>query len=186
MKAFDYALALTPDGYMCVQCGVSGCKLWRGDAQLLLCVDCACASQGVTATIRECGYHTDQSDTLTPEIGTYIPAVALEECPNRFWETSSTPTAAGLWWMNLPLRRIPDRLPSPTDASKKVRARNVQVELARLRAAIMRAGGKSFDFVLLPETQEALRAELGRAGWRSNRKDSDGSGQTFVISPIMN
>lgn len=102
----DYSSAKTPPNYVCGECGVAGCKLWRRyqtflDHQKLFCVYCAASDQekNVRSVDRDGRIKGDMG--LTDQIGWLIPAVPTEE-NDTFWGYTSVPETGCEWWRRLP------------------------------------------------------------------------------------
>ena len=86
-----------PDGYVCTDCGVTGCKLWRHlwYCDDLLCVDCVGLRRSVDVT--------GVDDHI--EIEGWVPAIPLEE-GSGYWSYGEVPRLAVRWWTRLPIRTV--------------------------------------------------------------------------------
>ncbi len=83
--------------YSCVDCKVSGVKLWREYANFLdhsypRCLECAERKQGL------------KLDERTKAIGWLVPAVLTVD-GDTYWGYTSTPPDRMLWWENLPVSK---------------------------------------------------------------------------------
>lgn len=102
----DYAKA-PPAAYMCSNCGVTGCKLWRqyqtfAEHIKLLCGPCALVDQKEDGVIDARGFKTGSHGRPSDSIGWLVPAVPTED-GNTFWGYTSVPQSGVDWWRALPL-----------------------------------------------------------------------------------
>lgn len=113
MEQVDYSLAgITPAGYQCAACGVSGVKLWRYHVlqqSEMLCAVCASADQQVSIDdIDGNGKHTPPLSRID-QIGYYVPAVP-DGRNGRYFAYTDTPEVAARWWRLLPTLKPGTRL----------------------------------------------------------------------------
>jgi hypothetical protein len=95
-----------PANYICGECGVTNCKLWRQyqtGAPALKCAACAAVVQKKDiSTLDDTGRRISSLDgNKTDQIGWYVPAVPTEET-GSYWGYSSVPSTGVDWWKNLP------------------------------------------------------------------------------------
>lgn len=127
--SFSYT-PTTPAGYVCSNCGVKNCKLWRqynysADQVELKCAKCSGEDintldqngtvessfykRGEPVTIMETGkvgfFGEDVPMPRTDQLGNLIPAVPTEE-GDTFWGYTSTPDAGVAWWKSLPSQGV--------------------------------------------------------------------------------
>lgn len=102
MASVNYSGSAIPEGYVCINCGASGCRLWRQYSTFLehidlLCRECATAEQA--EALAELASERIQTDT----IGWRVPAVPTED-GSTFWGYTSVPQPGVEWWYRLPDR----------------------------------------------------------------------------------
>ena len=120
-NSFRYSDGKTPNGYQCLKCGATGCKLWREyntflDNQRLLCALCAGKDQKKDVSrINEEGsipskiLPEDSYEMWGDQIGWMIPAVPTED-GETYWGYTSVPEPGCIWWRQLPSLPVRDTL----------------------------------------------------------------------------
>jgi len=97
----------TPPGYVCGECGVTGCKLWRefnATRVELKCCKCVSSWEGISGDAIDIrGFRRDSFGTKTDTIGWWVPAVPTED-ETAWWGYSSVPDEAVRWWRTLPTK----------------------------------------------------------------------------------
>ena len=94
----NYALKVTPTGYVCADCGAQFVRLYRDyqtflDHQRLRCTACALKDQEKERP----------SDERAHSIGWLVAAVPTQK-GDTFWGYTSVPDAGVAWWDRLPVR----------------------------------------------------------------------------------
>lgn len=101
----DYSVPVTPDEYVCAQCGATGCKLWREyqtAPAYLLCARCAAVDQEKSIDdLDGNGTYTDEAGYRTSAIDWFVPAIPTAE-GGSYWGYTSVPQEGLLWWQRLP------------------------------------------------------------------------------------
>lgn len=108
---FSYSSRKLPHGYVCSECGATGCKLWREyntSEPRLLCCECAAKDQGKNIDSIDGNGVRQTSMGSTDQIGYYVPAVPTEgEIEEVYWGCSAVPDRGIAWWrllLTLPQR----------------------------------------------------------------------------------
>lgn len=100
----DYSTTITPDEYVCGNCGATECKLWREYQTFHPALRCAiCAAKAQEKNIDDIDAEGKYSTELgkIDQIGWYVPAVPDEE-DLGYWGYTSVPQAGVNWWRRLP------------------------------------------------------------------------------------
>ena len=108
----DYKEKVTPFEYICYDCGVTNCKLWRPCQTFnprLLCIDCLIIKQDLDINdVNEEGQYFEKiSSSYLDVIKWYVPAIPDVE-GDGYWGYTSVPEVGVNWWRKLPTRGQPD------------------------------------------------------------------------------